>query len=118
MPSDRSRQRGKTRLASSRRRSIVRCSPSPTLSLAAHPSPTLSLVFHAWPGIQTRQFNWALDNLPIQTKWVLRLDADEYLCPELIQEIKSMLETLPDDVTGVAFNLRRVFMGRVIKQEQ
>jgi len=96
--------------------SAVHLQPSPTLSLAPHPSTTLSLVFHAWPGTQARQFNWALDNLPIQTKWVLRLDADEYLCPELIVEIKSKLETLPDDVTGVAFHLRRVFMGRVIRR--
>ena len=69
-----------------------------------------------WEGLYSRQFNWALDHLPIQTKWVLRLDADEYLCPELIAEIKSKLETLPDDVTGVAFHLRRVFMGRVIRR--
>ena len=69
-----------------------------------------------WEGLYARQFNWALDHLPIRTKWVLRLDADEYLCPELIEEIKSKLETLPEDVTGVAFHLRRVFMGRVIRR--
>jgi hypothetical protein len=44
-----------------------------------------------------------LDHLPIKTKWVLRLDADEYLYPELIDEIKAKLASLPEDVTGVAF---------------
>ena len=68
-----------------------------------------------WEGLYARQFNWALDHLPIQTKWVLRLDADEYLSPELIEEITTKLDTLPEDVTGVAFYLRRVFMGRVIR---
>jgi len=96
--------------------SAVHLRPSPTLSLAPHPSPTLSLVFHAWPGTQTRQFNWALDNLPIQTKWVLRLDADEYLCPELINEIKQKLDNLPEDVTGVVFKRRHFFLGKWMKR--
>ncbi len=34
-----------------------------------------------------KQFNWALSNLSINTKWVLRIDADERLTPELNQEI-------------------------------
>ena len=34
---------------------------------------------HEWPGNQAAQFQWALDNLPIEAKWILRLDADEYL---------------------------------------
>lgn len=73
------------------------------------------VVQNIWEGQYSRQFNWALEHLPIKTRWVLRLDADEYLCPELIEEIKVKLETLPEDVTGVAFHLRRVFMGRVIR---
>lgn len=73
-------------------------------------------VQRAWPGSQALQFNWALDHLPIQTKWVLRLDADEYLCPELIDEIKAKLDALPEDVMGVSFCLRRVFMNRVIRR--
>jgi glycosyltransferase involved in cell wall biosynthesis len=71
---------------------------------------------NAWPGLYSIQFNWALDNLPITTDWVLRLDADEYVCPELIDEIKAKLDALPEDVTGVEVNLRRVFMGRQIRR--
>jgi len=68
-----------------------------------------------WEGLYARQFNWALDHLPIQTKWVLRLDADEYLYPALIGEIKTKLGVLPNDVTGVAFKRRHIFLGRWVK---
>jgi len=37
---------------------------------------------------QADQFNWALDNVSLAGEWVLRLDADEYLLPELAEEIK------------------------------
>lgn len=70
---------------------------------------------HKWPGLYAVQFNWALDNLPIKTKWVLRLDADEYLLPELIEEIKAKVPILPEEVTGVLLGLGRVFLGRTIK---
>jgi glycosyltransferase involved in cell wall biosynthesis len=73
------------------------------------------VVQRSWPGTQADQFTWALNNLPIRTQWVLRLDADEYLCPELIDEIRTKLGGLPEDVTGVVLNLRRVFMGRMIR---
>ena len=33
------------------------------------------------------QFNWAIDNTNIETKWVFRFDADEQLTPELRREI-------------------------------
>lgn len=75
-----------------------------------------TVVEHKWPGNQAEQFNWALDNLPITTQWVLRLDADEYLLPELVQELQEKLPTLPDDVTGVIFNRRHIFMGKWMRR--
>ena len=69
-----------------------------------------------WENNYAKQMNWGLTNLPISTKWVLRLDADEYLTPELITELNSKLTILPEDVTGVVFPLRRVFMNRIIKR--
>ena len=62
------------------------------------------------------QFNWALDNAPIMTKWVLRLDADEYLTEELKREMEERLPSLSDEYTGVTFPLRRVFLGRIIRR--
>lgn len=74
------------------------------------------VVEHAWPGNQAEQFNWALDNLPVSTQWVLRLDADEYLLPELAEELQEKLPTLPEDVTGIIFNRRHIFMGKWMKR--
>ena len=68
----------------------------------------ISVVEHEWPGNQAAQFQWALDNLPIETKWILRLDADEYLTDELIAEIKDKLPRLEDDVDGVVLKRRHV----------
>ena len=68
----------------------------------------ISVVEHEWPGNQAAQFQWALDSLPIETKWVLRLDADEYLTDELIMEIKHKLLQLDDDVDGVILKRRHV----------
>ena len=62
------------------------------------------------------QFNWGLEHADIKTKWVLRLDADEYLTPELVEELEHKLPALSADVTGVVFHLRRVFLGRTIRR--
>src|SRR5699024_4520723 len=56
------------------------------------------VVEHEWPGNQAEQFNWALENLSFSTKWVLRLDADEYLQPELVKELNEKLPSLPEEV--------------------
>lgn len=76
----------------------------------------VEVVEHKWPGNQAEQFNWALGNLSIDTQWVLRLDADEYLLPELVQELQTKLPLLPDDVTGIIFNRRHIFMGKWMKR--
>jgi glycosyltransferase involved in cell wall biosynthesis len=64
---------------------------------------------------QAQQFNWALDNLPIETDWVLRLDADEYLLSELKQEIAAILPELPARITGLYMKRRVIFQGRWIR---
>ncbi len=61
------------------------------------------------------QFQWALDNLPIDSEWVMRLDADEVLTPELVEEIRRRLPELPPDVTGVNLKRRHIFLGRWIR---
>jgi glycosyltransferase involved in cell wall biosynthesis len=64
---------------------------------------------------QAQQFQWALDNLPIESDWVMRLDADEALTPELVDEIARELPGLPPDVTGVNLNRRHIFLDRWIR---
>lgn len=65
---------------------------------------------------QAVQFNWALDNINIETKWVLRLDADEQVTTELALEIERTLEEHNnDDVNGFELKCRVIFMGRWIR---
>lgn len=68
--------------------------------------------FNKWPGLYAKQFNWALDNLPIEAKWILRMDADEYLTPETIERLKiALTDGSLDGVNGLTFELKRKFMG-------
>jgi glycosyltransferase involved in cell wall biosynthesis len=62
-----------------------------------------------------RQRNFALDDLPIRSEWVLFLDADEWLPDALKQEISSTLETSPQ-VNGYYLNRRLIWMGRWIRR--
>ncbi len=64
---------------------------------------------------QADQFNWALDNVKVKNDWIMRLDADEYLLPELWEEIAEMLPKTPQDVNGYYMKRRVIFMGRWIK---
>ena len=56
-----------------------------------------------------KQFQWALDNTNIKTKWVMRMDADEYITDELSSEILNLDElfllkmTLLDSILIVGF---------------
>lgn len=62
-----------------------------------------------------KQFQWALDNAPISTEWVMRLDADEIVEADLAQEIVERLPTLPPDITGVNLNRKTIFQGKFIR---
>jgi glycosyltransferase involved in cell wall biosynthesis len=61
------------------------------------------------------QRNWALGNLPFSHEWVLNLDADERLTPELAREIAGALASVPDDIAGFLLRRRTVFLGRWIR---
>ena len=63
-----------------------------------------------------KQFNWALDNTDIVTKWTFRLDADERLTPELCEELsKLMLVHAKDNVNGVIMEAWLYFLDKKIK---
>lgn len=63
-----------------------------------------------------KQFNWAIDNLNIQTTWVFRLDADEVVTPELRKELEKELEHhATDDVSGFMMRYKVSFLGRYLK---
>ena len=76
----------------------------------------VSVLRHEWP--QTKyagQFNWALENAPIKTEWVLRLDADEYLSGKLVEELKEKLPKVSGAVNGIVLKRRHIFMGKWMK---
>jgi len=64
---------------------------------------------------QAVQYNWAMDNLPLKSEWILWLDADEYLLPELRDEIGAKLPSLQRDICGIMLKRRLIFMGHWIK---
>ncbi len=77
----------------------------------------VEVVEHKYPGNQAAQFNWAIDNLQIDTEWILRIDADEYLFPELIEELGDVFAD-EEKLKGVnAFSMprARAFMGKRLK---
>jgi glycosyltransferase involved in cell wall biosynthesis len=62
-----------------------------------------------------KQFQWALENAPITAGWILRLDADETIEPDLAAEIQARLPSLPDDVVGINLKRKHIFLGRWIR---
>lgn len=64
---------------------------------------------------QAIQFNWALDQLPPDTEWVFRLDADEIVSDALAAEIKAHLPNMETSVAGLTVPRRIVFLGKSIK---
>lgn len=64
---------------------------------------------------QAKQFEWGLANAPITATWVMRLDADEVIEPDLVAEIEAKLPTLGRDVAGVNLARKHVFMGRWVR---
>lgn len=64
---------------------------------------------------QAKQFQWALDNLPIKSRWIMRLDADEIIEEDLQQEIQEKLYLLPENIVGVNLKRKHIFMDRWIK---
>jgi glycosyltransferase involved in cell wall biosynthesis len=67
----------------------------------------------------TKQWNWALRNLPFSCEWALCLDADQQLTPELKREIAALLACKenrpPDGVDGYYVNRRQMFRGKWMK---
>lgn len=72
-----------------------------------------NISFNPWVNYST-QFQWALDHCDIQTDWTMRIDADEYLSPELRAEIARTLDKNVATVDGYTLRRCTVFMGKKI----
>ena len=64
---------------------------------------------------QAQQMQWAMEQDFIQTPWIMRMDADEYLTDALVEEINSRLSVLPNGVSGVVLKRQVHFMGKWIR---
>lgn len=63
-----------------------------------------------------KQWDFALRNFEINTQWIIGLDADQIVLPELFEKLKNFRdEDIPNDVNGIYFNRKNYFKGRWIK---
>jgi glycosyltransferase involved in cell wall biosynthesis len=62
-----------------------------------------------WP----KKRQWAMNTLPLAYDWVLLLDADEVLTPDLSEEIRSTIQN--PVVDGYSILLRTWFLGRTLR---
>ena len=69
-----------------------------------------------WENNHAKQLNWGLKNANIKSDWILRIDADEIITPELSKEITDKLPNLSNSTNGVVLPLYNVFMGKTIKR--
>ena len=72
-----------------------------------------TLVQFDFNGSYPKKKNWALDNLPFRNEWVLIVDADEVVVPELAEEVAR--RTAADEADGFYLNMKYYFLGRRIK---
>lgn len=64
-------------------------------------------------GSYPKKKNWSLENLPFRYEWVLIVDADEVVVPELAEEI--IRRTAADEADGFYLNMKYYFLGRRIR---
>jgi glycosyltransferase involved in cell wall biosynthesis len=64
-------------------------------------------------GTFPKKKNWALETLPFRNEWVLIVDADEVVVPELAEEIAR--RTAADEADGFYLNMKYFFLGRRIR---
>lgn len=65
-----------------------------------------------------QQWTWALENLPLQYEWILGLDADQRVTPELAAELADRFSTHPEllnGISGLFIKRRQIFRGHWIK---
>jgi glycosyltransferase involved in cell wall biosynthesis len=62
-----------------------------------------------WP----KKRQWAMESLPLAHDWILLLDADEVVSPDLAMEIRRALEN--PAIHGYYIALRIYFLGRVLR---
>ena len=62
-----------------------------------------------------KQWDYALKNFEINTPWIIGLDADQTVTPELFALLVNFKEEEHQDVNGIYFNRKNFFRGKWIK---
>lgn len=62
----------------------------------------------------SNQFRFGVSNVSASCKWIMRLDADEYLTERLRASVREFLSNPPEHINGAYFPRRMAFMGRQI----
>lgn len=96
---------------------VVDCfSTDRTLEIAQ--SYAATVLQRAWDGSHSTQVNWALAqlaSLPMPTEWVMRIDADEILIPELVSQIQATLPKVSPEINGISCIRKMTFQGKLIR---
>lgn len=62
-----------------------------------------------------KQWKYALENLPLQSEWILGLDADQELTRELADELNQQLHLSSPEINGYYINRRNIFLDQWIR---
>ena len=62
------------------------------------------------------QLNWAIENTEINTDWVIRVDADEYLSEELQNSLQQNLHNISQEINGIRIKRIMYFLGKPLKK--
>ncbi len=62
-----------------------------------------------------KQWDFALNNFPIKTPWVICLDADQIVTDELKQHLLTFREEDYEEIDGIYFNRKNFFKGKWIR---
>lgn len=88
------------------------CSTDQTIAIAEnHGAIVRQNAFENHP----KQWDYALKNFPVATPWVICLDADQTVSPELTELLISFTPEKYADVNGIYFNRKNFFKGKWIK---
>jgi glycosyltransferase involved in cell wall biosynthesis len=71
------------------------------------------VVQFTWDGQWPKKKNWSLANIDFKHEWVLIVDADEWITPELADEISEAVKTTTN--VGYYINRKFIFMGGWIR---
>ena len=66
-----------------------------------------------WNGKFPKKRNWTLRTYDFKTEWVLFLDADEFVTPAFIEEVKSSIKST--QYQGYWLNFSNYFMGKALR---